>query len=124
MKTKINIINGVKIPADYYDYIEEIISSMENRFGIEIVEKDFTQKLKDAFSVAWVNDEYDDMLLYNMPSFRENIKKMSFTFDPIFEGNVYFSELNTVIMEYLKENVKTVDEYFVIWRGKIWKLNF
>lgn len=118
MKTKINIINGVKIPADYYDYIEEIISSMEKRFKIEIVEKDFTQKLKDAFLVAWVNDEYDSMLLYNMPSFRENIKNLSYTFDPLFEGNVYFNELNTVIMEYLKENVKTVDEYFVIWRRK------
>lgn len=114
MKTKINIINGVKIPDDQYEYIEEIISSMEDRFRIEIVEKDFTQKLKDAFSEAWVNDEYDDMLLYNMPSFRENIKKMSFTFDPLFEGKIYFNELNTVIMEYLKENVKTVDEYFVI----------
>lgn len=114
MKTKFNIINNVKIPADYSDYIEEIISSMEKRFRIEILEKDFTQKLKDAFSEAWVNDEYDDMLLYNMPSFRENIKKMSFTFDPLFEGKVYFNELNTVIMEYLKENVKTIDEYFLI----------
>ena len=114
MKAQINIINGVKIPADYYDYIEEIISSMEDRFRIEIVEKDFTQKLKDAFSEAWVNDEYDDMLLYNMPSFRENIKKMSFTFDPLFEGKVYFNELNKVIREYLEENVKTVDEYFLI----------
>ena len=114
MKTKFNIINGVKIPADYYDYIEEIISSMEDRFGIEIVSKEFTEKLKEAFSTAWVNDEYDSMLLYNMPSFRENIKNLSYTFDPLFEGNVYFNELNTVIMEYLKENVKTVDEYFVI----------
>lgn len=114
MKTKINIINGVKIPDDQYEYIEEIISSMEKRFKIEIVEKDFTQKLKDAFSEAWVNDEYDDMLLYNMPSFRENIKKMSFTFDPLFEGNVYFNELNTVIMEYLKENVKKIDDYFIV----------
>lgn len=114
MKTKFNIINNVKIPADYSDYIEEIISSMEKRFKIEIVEKDFTQKLKDAFSEAWVNDEHDDMLLYNMPSFRENIKKMSFTFDPLFEGKAYFNELNTVIMEYLKENIRTVDEYFLI----------
>lgn len=114
MKTKFNIINNVKIPADYSDYIEEIISSMEDKFGIEIVSKEFTEKLKDAFAEAWVNDEYDSMLLYNMPSFRENIKNMSFTFDPIFEGNVYFSELDTVIREYLKENVKTVDEYFVI----------
>ena len=114
MKTEINTINGVKIPYDEFEYIEEIISSMEKRFRIEIVEKDFTQKLKDAFSVAWQNDEYDDMLLYNMPSFRENIKNLSYTFDPLFEGNVYFNELNTVIMEYLKENVKTVDEYFVI----------
>lgn len=114
MKTQINTINGVKIPADYYDYIEEIISSMEKRFKIEIVEKDFTEKLREAFLTAWVNDEYDDMLLYNMPSFRENIKKMSFTFDPLFEGKVYFNELNTVIMEYLKGNVKTIDEYFVI----------
>ena len=114
MKTKINIINGVKIPDDQYEYIEEIISSMEKRFRIEILEKDFTQKLQDAFSEAWVNDEHDDMLLYNMPSFRGNIKKMSFTFDPLFEGKACFNELNTVIMEYLKENVKTVDEYFVI----------
>lgn len=114
MKTKINIINGVKIPADYYDYIEEIISSMEKRFKIEILSKEFTEKLKDAFSEAWVNDEYDSMLLYNMPSFRENIRNLSYTFDPLFEGKVYFNELNTVIMEYLKENVKTVDEYFVI----------
>lgn len=120
MRTQINIINGIKIPADYYDYIEEIISSMEDRFKIEIVEKDFTEKLREAFLTAWVNDEYDDMLLYNMPSFRENIKKMSFTFDPLFEGNAYFNELNTVIMEYLKENVKTVDEYFIIWRRKIY----
>lgn len=114
MKTEINTINGIKIPDDYYDYIEEIISSMENRFGIEIVEKDFTQKLKDAFLVAWVNDEYDSMLLYNMPSFRENIKNISYTFDPLFEGNVYFNELNTVIMEYLKENVKKIDDYFIV----------
>lgn len=114
MKIEINTINGVKIPYDEFEYIEEIISSMEKRFKIEIVEKDFTEKLKEAFLTAWVNDEYDDMLLYNMPSFRENIKKMSFTFDPLFEGNVYFNELNKVIMEYLKENVKTVDEYFVI----------
>lgn len=75
MKAKINNINGVKIPADQSEYIEEIISSMEKRFGIEILEKDFTQKLKDAFSEVWANDEYDDMLLYNMPSFRKNIKK-------------------------------------------------
>ena len=113
MKVQINTINGIKIPDDYYDYIEEIISSMEKRFRIEILEKDFTQKLKDAFSEAWVNDEHDDMLLYNMPSFRKNIKKMSFTFDPLFEGKVYFNELNTVIIEYLKENVKTIDEYFL-----------
>lgn len=118
MKTKINIINGVKIPSDYYDYIEEIISSMEKRFKIEILSKEFTEKLKDAFSEAWVNDEYDSMLLYNMPSFRENIRNLSYTFDPLFEGKAYFNELNTVIMEYLKENVKTVDEYFVIWRRK------
>lgn len=114
MKTEINTINGVKIPYDEFEYIEEIISSMEKRFKFEIVEKDFTEKLREAFLTAWVNDEYDDMLLYNMPSFRENIKKMSFTFDPLFEGNAYFNELNTVIMEYLKENVKTVDEYFII----------
>lgn len=48
MKTKINTINGIKIPADQFEYIEEIISSMEKRFGIEILENDFTQKLKDA----------------------------------------------------------------------------
>lgn len=114
MKTQINTINGVKIPADYSDYIEEIISSMEKRFKIEILSKEFTEKLKDAFSEAWVNDEYDSMLLYNMPSFRENIRNLSYTFDPLFEGKAYFNELNTVIMEYLKENVKTVDEYFVI----------
>ena len=120
MKTEINTINGVKIPYDEFEYIEEIISSMEKRFKFEIVEKDFTEKLREAFLTAWVNDEYDDMLLYNMPSFRENIKKMSFTFDPLFEGNAYFNELNTVIMEYLKENVKTVDEYFIIWRRKIY----
>ena len=102
MKTQINIINGVKIPSEYYDYIEEIIS------------KEFTEKLKEAFSEAWANDEYDSMLLYNMPSFRENIKNLSYTFDPLFEGKAYFNELNTVIMEYLKENVKTVDEYFII----------
>lgn len=114
MKIEINTINGVKIPYDEFEYIEEIISSMEKRFKFEIVSKEFTEKLKEAFSVAWQNDEYDSMLLYNMPSFRENIKNMSFTFDPIFEGNVYFSELDTVIREYLKENVKTVDEYFVI----------
>ena len=124
MKTEINTINGVKIPYDEFEYIEEIITSMEKRFKIEIVSKEFTEKLKKAFSVAWQNDEYDSMLLYNMPSFRENIKNLSYTFDPLFEGNVYFNELNKVIMEYLKENVKTVDEYFVIWRGKIWKLNF
>jgi len=114
MKTKINIINGVKIPDDQYEYIEEIISSMEKRFKIEILSKEFTEKLREAFSDAWVNDEHDDMLLYNMPSFRENIKKMSFTFEPLFEGKAYFNEINTVIMEYLKENVRTVDEYFVI----------
>lgn len=114
MKTKINIINGVKIPDDQYEYIEEIISSMEKRFKIKILSKEFTEKLREAFSDAWVNDEHDDMLLYNMPSFRENIKKMSFTFEPLFEGKAYFNEINTVIMEYLKENVKTVDEYFVI----------
>ena len=124
MKTEINTINGVKIPYDEFEYIEEIISSMEKRFKFEIVSKEFTEKLKEAFSVAWQNDEYDSMLLYNMPSFRENIKNLSYTFDPLFEGKIYFNELNTVIMEYLKENVKTVDEYFVIWRGKIWKLNF
>ena len=114
MKTKFNIINGVKIPADYSDYIEEIISSMEKRFKLEILSKEFIEKLKKAFSTAWENDEYDSMLLYNMPSFRENIKNLSYTFDPLFEGKIYFDELNTVIMEYLKENVKTVDEYFVI----------
>lgn len=114
MKTKINIINGVKIPDDQYEYIEEIISSMEKRFRIEILSKEFTEKLKNAFSEAWVNDEYDSMLLYNMPSFRENIKNISYTFDPLFEGNVYFNELNTVIMEYLKENVKKIDDYFIV----------
>lgn len=114
MKTKINTINGIKIPADQFEYIEEIISSMEKRFGIEILEKDFTQKLKDASSEAWLNDECDNMLLYNMPSFKENIKKMSFTFDPLFEGKNYFNLLNTVIREYLKKNVRTVDEYFII----------
>lgn len=114
MKTKINIINGVKIPDDQYEYIEEIISSMEKRFRIEILSKEFTEKLREAFSDAWVNDEHDDMLLYNMPSFRENIRNLSYTFDPLFEGKIYFDELNTVIMEYLKENVKTVDEYFII----------
>ena len=114
MKIEINTINGVKIPYDEFEYIEEIISSMEKRFKFEIVSKEFTEKLKEAFSVAWQNDEYDSMLLYNMPSFRENIKNLSYTFDPLFEGKIYFDELNTVIMEYLKENVKTIDEYFLV----------
>lgn len=114
MKTEINTINGIKIPYDQFEYIEEIISSMEKRFKIEIVSKEFTEKLKEAFSTAWENDEYDSMLLYNMPSFRENIKNLFYTFDPLFEGKIYFDELNTVIMEYLKENVKTIDDYFLV----------
>lgn len=92
-----NKINGVKIYSYVYEITEGVLTALEEKYQIQVTDKEFTKKLRDSFDLADYNEDPMDRGTY-----KEAIRNMGSIDDPVFDGGIYAEKLNKAIREFLR----------------------